>query len=169
MFDSSKNAANRRRKQNGGRAGSPLHAVNESNTARTESRALPGLSPFLAAETLDAIFQLRCAGRACAVDTTEDLSIRFNAVADDTAITVRANRRQRVDCALEAIEDVVLSAHDDFKRLVIFVLANFACGHIQFVRARGGCWRCLFRVAHKILSRPASSMPASCAPKFFWS
>jgi hypothetical protein len=32
-----------------------------------------------------------------------------------------------VDCALEAIEGVTLSAHDHFKRLVIFVLANFAC------------------------------------------
>jgi hypothetical protein len=55
------------------------------------------------------------------------LSIRFDAVADDTAVAVEANRRQRMDCALEAIEGVTLSAHDDFKRLVIFVLANFAC------------------------------------------
>jgi hypothetical protein len=55
------------------------------------------------------------------VDTTEDFSVRLDAVADDTAITVRANRRQRVDCALETIKGVTLSAHDDFKRLVIFV------------------------------------------------
>ena len=72
------------------------------------------------------------------MDTTEDLSVRFDAVADDTAIAVRANRRQRVDCALEAIKDVALSAHDHFKRLVIIVLANFAFRHTQFVRARGG-------------------------------
>ena len=86
--------------------------------------------------TLNAVLQLRCAGRACAVDTTEDFSVRFDAVADDTAIAVRANRRQRVNCALEAIEGVTLSAHDDFKRLVIIVLANFAFRHTQFVRAR---------------------------------
>jgi hypothetical protein len=77
------------------------------------------------------------------MDTTEDLSVRFDTVADDTAVAVGANRRQRVDCALEAIEDVTLSAHDHFKRLVIIVLANFACRHTQFVRARGGSRRCL--------------------------
>jgi MFS transporter, putative metabolite transport protein len=58
----------------------------------------------------------------------ENFSVRFDGVADDTAVAVGTNRRQRVDCALEAIEGVTLSAHDHFKRLVIFVLANFACG-----------------------------------------
>ena len=77
------------------------------------------------------------------MDAAEDLSVRFfDTVADDSAITVRANRRQRVDCAFEAIEGVTLSGHNDFKRLVVFVLANFACRHTQFVRARGGQWRC---------------------------
>jgi len=59
------------------------------------------------------------------MDTTENFSVRFDAVADDTAVAVGANRRQRVDCALEAIKGVTLSGHDDFKRLVIIVLANF--------------------------------------------
>ena len=72
------------------------------------------------------------------MDTTKDLSVRFDAMADDTAIAVRAPRRQGMDCALEAIKDVALSAHDDFKRLVIIVLANFAYRHTRFVRARGG-------------------------------
>ena len=72
------------------------------------------------------------------MDTTEDSSVRFDTVADDTAVAVRANRRQRVDCALEAIESVTLSGHDHFERLIIIVLANFACRHTQFVRARGG-------------------------------
>jgi len=94
--------------------------------------------------TLSAVLQLCCAGRACAVDTTKDLSVRFDAMADDTAIAVRAHRRQCVDCALEAIKDVALAAHDHFKRLVIIVLANFACRHTRFVRARGDQWRCLF-------------------------
>jgi hypothetical protein len=77
------------------------------------------------------------------VDTTENLSVRFDAVAYDTAIAVWTNRRQGVDGALEAIKDVALSVHHDFKRLVIIVLANFACRHTQFVRARGGQWWCL--------------------------
>ena len=84
------------------------------------------------------------------MDTTEDMSVRFDAVAYDTAIAVRANRREGVDCALEAIKDVALSAHDDFKRLVIIVFANFACRHTQFVRARGAARRCLFTVVNEI-------------------
>ena len=84
------------------------------------------------------------------MDTTEDFSVRLDAVADDTAVAVGANRRQRVDRALEAIKGVTFSAHDDFKRLVIFVLANFACRHTQFVRARGGSRRCLFTVTNEI-------------------
>jgi hypothetical protein len=63
------------------------------------------------------------------MDTTKDLSVRFDTVADDTAVAVGANRRQGVDCALEAIAGVVLSAHDHFKRFVIIVLANLACRH----------------------------------------
>jgi len=86
------------------------------------------------------------------MDTAEDFSVRFHTVADDTAAAVRANRRQRVDCAFEAVESVTLSAHDDFKRLVIIIPANFAFSHTQFVRARRGEWRCLFTVANEIRS-----------------
>lgn len=39
-------------------------------------------------DALSAVLQLRCAGRACSVNTTEDLSIRFDAVADGTAIAL---------------------------------------------------------------------------------
>ena len=63
------------------------------------------------------------------MDTTENVSVRLDAVADDPAVAVRANRRQRMDRTFEAVESVTLSAHDDFKRLVTFVLANFACRH----------------------------------------
>ena len=76
-----------------------------------------------------AIFQFRSAGFARAVDATEHLSIRFNAVSDDPAIAMRANRRQRVNRAFEAVERVVLPANDYFKRLVIFIFANFAGRH----------------------------------------
>ena len=77
------------------------------------------------------------------MDTTEDLSVGFYAVVHDAATAVRADRRKRVDCALEAIKNMTLSAHDDFKRLVIIVLADFAFSHTQFVRAKGGSRRCL--------------------------
>jgi len=78
---------------------------------------------------LSAIFQIRFPGSARAVDTAEDLLVCFNAVSDDSAMAVRANRRQRVDRALEAVERVMLAGNDHFKRLVIFVFANFACSH----------------------------------------
>ena len=91
------------------------------------------------------------------MDTTEDFAVSFDAVADDTAIAMRANRCQRVDCALETVEDVTFSGHDYFKRFVILVFANFAFSHTQLVRAREGLWRCLFTVRNEMLR------------KFFWS
>jgi hypothetical protein len=42
---------------------------------------------------------------------------------------MRANRRQRVDRAFEAVERVVFSADDYFKGLVIFIFTDFARGH----------------------------------------
>jgi hypothetical protein len=63
------------------------------------------------------------------MDTTEDLSVGFHTVPDHPAVTVRANWRQRVDRALEAIKCVVLSGNDHLKRLVIVIFANFAFSH----------------------------------------
>lgn len=65
------------------------------------------------------------------MDATEDLSIRFNAVSDNPAIAMRANWRERVDRAFEAVKRVVLPANDYFKRFVIFIFANFAGSHIE--------------------------------------
>lgn len=76
------------------------------------------------------------------MDATKDLSVRFNAMPDDTTVAVGTHRRQRVDCTLETVKSVTFSAHDHFKRLVIIILANFAFSHTQFVRARGGSRRC---------------------------
>ena len=58
-----------------------------------------------------------------------DLSVGCHAMPDDPAVAVWADRRQRVDCAFETIECVMLPGYDHFKRLVIFILANFACSH----------------------------------------
>ena len=41
------------------------------------------------------------------MDAAEDFASLLHAVTDDPALAVRANRRQRVDRALEAIEGVV--------------------------------------------------------------
>ena len=90
-------------------------------------RPTPTVTPHT--RNLDAIFQLSFAGLTGAVDTAEDLSVGFDTVSHNPAVAMRANRRQRVDRALEAVERVVLPANDHFKRLVIFVFANFACSH----------------------------------------
>jgi hypothetical protein len=60
-----------------------------------------------------------------------DLPIGFHTVPNDPAVAVWADRCQCVDRAFEAIECVMLSGYDDFKRLVIFILANFACCHTE--------------------------------------
>jgi hypothetical protein len=76
------------------------------------------------------------------MDATEDLSIGLHAVADHPALAVRANRCERVDCAFEAIEGVMLTSNDHLKRLVVFIFANFACSHTQMVRAPSPLRRC---------------------------
>ena len=63
------------------------------------------------------------------MDATEDLSVGFYAVTDDPTVAVRANRRERMDRALKAIEGVVCAGNDYLERLVIFIFTNFACSH----------------------------------------
>jgi hypothetical protein len=76
-----------------------------------------------------AVFQLRLACRARAMDATEDLSIGFHAVSHDPAVAMGAHRRQCMDRTFEAIERVTLSGNNHLERFVIFILANFACSH----------------------------------------
>jgi hypothetical protein len=77
------------------------------------------------------------------MNATEDLSIGFHTVPDDSAATMRTDRRQSVDRAFEAIECVMLSGYYHFERLVIFILANFACSHTQSFRASTALRWCL--------------------------
>jgi hypothetical protein len=63
------------------------------------------------------------------MNAAEDLSIGFHAMPHDPAVAVWADWRQRVDRAFEAIERVMLSGYDHFKRFVIFIFANLACSH----------------------------------------
>ncbi len=64
------------------------------------------------------------------MDAAKNLPVRFDAMTNYPAVAVGANWRQRVDRAFEAIEGMTLAGNDHFKRLVIFILANFACSHI---------------------------------------
>jgi len=84
---------------------------------------------------LNAVFQIRFPATPRAVNTTEHLSVGFNAMSDDPTLAMRANRRQRVYRALEAIEGVVLPCNDNVESLVIFVFTNFAFSHTKVSRA----------------------------------
>jgi hypothetical protein len=63
------------------------------------------------------------------MDATEDLPVGFYTVAHHPTVTMRANRRERVDRAFETIERVVFPGNDYVKRLVIIIFANFAFSH----------------------------------------
>ncbi len=63
------------------------------------------------------------------MDTAEDLAALLHAVPNNPAVAVRANRRERMDRALETVEGVVLPGHNHFECLVILIFANFACSH----------------------------------------
>jgi hypothetical protein len=56
-------------------------------------------------------------------------AVRLDAVADDLATAVVADRRELVDRALEAVEDVVVARGDDLKRQVVVIAAYLTLGH----------------------------------------
>lgn len=76
------------------------------------------------------------------MDAAKDFASLLYAVPDYPAVAVRTNRCQGMDRALEAIEGVVLPGNDYFKRLVIFIFANFAYSHTQVFRVSLSLRRC---------------------------
>ena len=79
------------------------------------------------------------------MNAAEDFSVGFHTVPNDSTIAMRTDWCQRVDRALETIEGVMLAGYDHFKRLVIFIFANFACSHTQLFRASDTLRRCPLR------------------------
>src|SRR5215510_9883161 len=71
-----------------------------------------------------------------------DLPIGLHTVSHDPAVAVRAHWRQRMDRAFEAVECVMLSGYDYFKRLVVFIFTNFASGHTELFRGSAALRRC---------------------------
>src|SRR5437899_3947727 len=62
--------------------------------------------------------------------TAEHLVVRLVTVADDPATAALAMRRQRVDRALEAVEDMTATISRHFHDLVVLVLAHLTARHI---------------------------------------
>jgi hypothetical protein len=57
--------------------------------------------------------------------------VRLDAVPDDFAPAVIANRRQRMDRAFEAVENMLPARRDHLEGEIIVVTANFTLGHIN--------------------------------------
>jgi hypothetical protein len=69
-----------------------------------------------------------------AIGTAEKVFFRLDAVSDDFAAAMSADRRKAMNRAFKTIEDVTISRRYDLKRQVIIVTANFALRHITLLR-----------------------------------
>jgi hypothetical protein len=85
---------------------------------------------LLSSVLLDSILQFRNAMLARTVSAAVKLAISdLHAVPDDHASTVGAPGRQGMDRAFEAVKHVRLIPHHHFKRLIIFISADFTLSH----------------------------------------
>ena len=64
------------------------------------------------------------------MDAAKNLPVRFDAMTNYPAVAVGANWRQRVDRALEAVEDMTATIPRHFHDLVVLVLAHLTARHI---------------------------------------
>src|SRR6185295_1775204 len=85
--------------------------------------------PPLRRRSSDAVRQSGLAALLGAVDAAVDRARRLDAVADDAAAAVLATRRQGVDRALEAVEDVGRTLHHHLEGLIVVVSADFTSRH----------------------------------------
>jgi hypothetical protein len=71
-----------------------------------------------------------------AVRAAIEFALRFHAVADDLAVAMLADRRERMDCAFEAVECVGWPlGEDNLEGLIVLVPADFAPWHGQHLMA----------------------------------
>src|SRR5215207_4281934 len=88
--------------------------------------------------SLTPVAEFRNAFLLRAVSTAEDLAVRLDSVSDHTAATVTADRRERVNRTLEAVERVRVACARNLERLVIVVTAYLADGHLLLPFPLGG-------------------------------
>ena len=70
-----------------------------------------------------------------AVDATKELAVILDAVADDLAAAMTADRRECMNGAFEAIEGPAMPGGRRYgERLVVIVTANIAAGHGELLR-----------------------------------
>jgi len=76
-----------------------------------------------------AVFNVGRRGRPRTVSTAEEAPTHFDAVPDDLALAVLADRRNRLNRAFKAVKRVPDSSRDQLESFVVFVAANFAFCH----------------------------------------
>lgn len=79
--------------------------------------------------TSDAIVNTHDTGLLRAVGTAVERAPGLDTMSDDSALAVRAGRRQCMNRALETVEHVRFSGVNHFKGFVVVVSADFALGH----------------------------------------
>jgi hypothetical protein len=74
-----------------------------------------------------------------AVGATEERAVGFHAMPNDSDATVGAGGRERVDSALEGIEDVGFTAHSHLKRFIVVIATGFASRHAELLKNSPYC------------------------------
>jgi hypothetical protein len=65
------------------------------------------------------------------MSTAEKAPADFHSMADHAALAMLADWRDRLDCALKAVERVARSRCNQFKSFVVIITANFAFCHLH--------------------------------------
>jgi len=65
------------------------------------------------------------------MDTTENLSVLLDSVANNSATTMWTGRSHNLNRTFEAIEDVAIPVRKHFEALVVIVSAKFTFSHIE--------------------------------------
>ena len=66
------------------------------------------------------------------MSTTVHCPTRFDAMPDNPAMTVGANRRELVNRALKAVESMALAGEHNLECLVVIISASFAPSHVTY-------------------------------------
>jgi hypothetical protein len=61
--------------------------------------------------------------------TAEEVTVHFDAVANDPALAMLADRSHRLDRTFETVKDMMRAGGYNLEAFVVFIATNFASGH----------------------------------------
>jgi hypothetical protein len=112
--------------------GCPLRVWAE-RTAGAHGGASPGFSPQACSSSISHLMSPLVRG---AMGTTEDGSVRFHSVSNDSTAAVGTAWRKNLDRAFETVKHMGLTSHGDLKGLIVVIAALFALGHVEVSSCR---------------------------------